>query len=277
MKVFVTGGSGFIGRHFLEELLRRNVNVCALRRRASPSYHLDGIEWIDVPMDELSKADFDGVDVIVNLAAVGISPRVASMEEMNYWNVLVPSEMAIVAAESGVSKYISAGSFAEYGKSADEYDYLHRSAPLLPTSKYAASKAAVYMNLCAIDAQTSMEVLHARLFSVYGEGQNAKNFFPSLCLAARNGEDFEMSSGSQIRDFISVEKVSSKLCDLVMGLHTPLGNCIAINVGEGIGQTVLSFAEHWWEKLGAKGKLLPGRIPDRPDEPRRYVALIEDN
>ena len=47
-----------------------------------------------------------------------------------------------------------------------------------------------------------------RIFSAFGEGQFIENLWPSLRKAAMNGENFNMTSGKQIRDFIEVKKIA---------------------------------------------------------------------
>jgi hypothetical protein len=37
---------------------------------------------------------------------------------------------------------------------------------------------------------------------------------------------------------------------------------------------VREFAEHWWQKFEARGKLLFGALPYRADEVMRYVPLV---
>ena len=57
MKIFVTGGTGFIGSHFLKTALAAGHEVIAIRRLGSqPKFPVDGqIQWIDA---NLSNVDF---------------------------------------------------------------------------------------------------------------------------------------------------------------------------------------------------------------------------
>ncbi|MEI8283803.1 MAG: hypothetical protein WCG52_02325, partial [bacterium] len=49
---------------------------------------------------------------------------------------------------------------------------------------------------------------------------------------------------------------------------------VVANIGTGHPQTIRSFAEHWWKKWDAKGKLLPGALPYRDNEVMRYVPEV---
>ena len=46
------------------------------------------------------------------------------------------------------------------------------------------------------------------------------------------------------------------------------------NLGTGLPQSLLSFAESQWLSWNAKGKILSGTIPHRTDEVWRYVPKI---
>ena len=52
-----------------------------------------------------------------------------------------------------------------------------------------------------------IELAYLRIFNAFGLG-NMKNLWPSLYKASKNGKDFEMTEGNQIRDFIHVELVA---------------------------------------------------------------------
>jgi hypothetical protein len=38
--------------------------------------------------------------------------------------------------------------------------------------------------------------------------------------------------------------------------------------------TILEFAQRWWDKWDAIGRLMPGAIPYRPNEVMRYVPEL---
>lgn len=273
MKLFVTGGTGFIGRHVLEQLGRGGHEVVALCRGEMPA-DLPGVRWLQVPMDELQPGHFDGVQALVHLASVGISPRVASWDECFHWNVAAMIRLVRQAHAAGVRRVVAAGTFAEYGRSADAFDTIPPDAPLLPTNAYAASKAAGFMALSALSAELQLELAYLRIFSAFGEGQHASNFWPSLRAAALAGQDFEMTPGEQVRDYIPVEDVAAAFVEAALRPGLPAGLPTAENVGTGRPVTMRAFAEHWWRVWGATGRLLVGAKPYRPNEPMRFVARL---
>jgi len=215
-----------------------------------------------------------GVDSIVHFASAGVSPRKANWDELYYWNVGCTLKLLKSAAEADVQKVLISGSFIEYGLSANKYDYIPTSAALLPTTPYASSKAAAFELAYGFCLEAKISLFYNRIFSAYGEGQFEQNLWPSLKKAAESGEDFNMSSGIQIRDFISVEDVGNIfLRDLkldVKGDFAPRIN----NVCSGKGTSVLEFASYWWNKWNAKGKLIPNKLLNRKNEPIRFVGAL---
>jgi nucleoside-diphosphate-sugar epimerase len=170
---------------------------------------------------------------------------------------------------------VVSGSFAEYGRSADRYELIPVGAPLEPTSAYAASKAAGFIAASTFAIENQIELCYLRIFSVFGEGQYAGNFWPALREAARAGQDFPMSPGEQIRDYIPVEDVAAALHRSVLRKDVQPGFPLVLNIGTGVPVSMRGFAEKWWSHWGATGKLLVGALPYRQNEPMRFVPLVE--
>jgi nucleoside-diphosphate-sugar epimerase len=167
---------------------------------------------------------------------------------------------------------VVAGSFAEYGRAADRHEFLPADAALEPTSPYAASKAAACMLAVALAAQHQLELCYLRIFSAFGEGQHESNFFPSLRRAALSGEDFPMTSGEQVRDFIPVEDVARAILAAARMPGVEPGRPRMMNVASGRPVALRDFAQDWWRRLGARGRLLAGAVPYRSAEPKRFAA-----
>jgi nucleoside-diphosphate-sugar epimerase len=163
----------------------------------------------------------------------------------------------------------------EYGDSAAHYDFIPANAALQPNTLYGASKAAASVALCAHARITHSELFYGRIFHAYGEGQHKGNFWPSLCQAALSGQDFIMTSGRQMRDFIPVESIASQLLTACGFADLRPGQPCLANLGSGTPVSLADFATQEWNRLGAKGRLLVGGRPDRPGEIHRYVPSLD--
>lgn len=277
MNIFLTGGTGFVGSHLLRLLGTTNHKVTALRRGSSQPCIDIGIEplWLVKEMDSLEPIDFSGIDILVHLASVGVSPKTATWRDLLYWNVSVMVDLLEKAQAAGVRRFILAGSFSEYGLAADRYDFIPADAPLLPTTPYAASKAAGFIVANTFAIEKSIELCYLRIFSAYGEGQYNNNFWPALRTAAFSGQDFPMTPGGQVRDFMPVESVAEAfLCSIEGSNSVQKGVPFVANVGTGHPMSMLEFAEKCWSDWGAKGKIIAGARPYRLNEPMRFVPEI---
>lgn len=276
MKILVTGGTGFIGSHFINHAVEAGHDVYALRRVGAEARIARRQEpkWIE---GELSEFCFDSCpvfDSLVHLAAQGVDQREASWETCFQFNVNESLSLWRKAIDAGVGHLVVAGSCFEYGKSGEQYEFIPTNAPLMPTGPYHASKAAATMAASALSHDAGVSVSVLRPFHVYGEGEALWRFWPTLKRAALAGEDFEMTVGEQVRDFVPVEKVADDFlweCEY----QDEGGDFRIRNLGLGRPQTLRDFAEQCWKQWGAVGKLKFGSVPYRENEVMRYVPKID--
>jgi len=283
MRIFVTGATGFIGSHFVRAALAAGHTVTALRRGpdSRPVIALDEdqsgsqLTWIDGGLGDVATHHLKNHDALVHLAAAGVKPGAAQWKECFEVNVSQSLNFWLRAADAGVEKFLICGSCFEYGRAADRYDLIPADAPLEPTGPYHASKAAASMAAHGLGVQRKLQLAILRPFHVFGEGESADRLWPSLRRAAERGEDFPMTLGEQVRDFIPVGDIAEAFLRCLGQELTP-GVPLVANLGTGKPQTLRDFAGHWWKAWGATGSLLLGQVPYRTDEVMRYVPFIID-
>lgn len=273
--LFVTGGTGFIGSHFLKAALLAGHQVRALRRPGSePVIPIpDGVEWIKGDLENVTSAAFEGVEVLIHLAAAGV---VQSLEASDVFRVNLQESLRMIekAADAGARRLVICGSCFEYGKSAEQYEFIPSDAPLAPVTVYGASKAALSLAAQTLARERNLEAIILRPFHVFGDGEASSRFWPSLRRAALAGEDFPMTRGEQVRDFVPVARVASSFLNAVARADLNPGDPVIENVGTGVPKSLASFARELWDEFGGKGQLLLGAISYRPNEVMRYVPEI---
>lgn len=278
MRLFVTGGTGFIGAHFMKAALQAGHEISTLRMPTAgegiPAGESAALRWVSGTLAQVEVAQLSGHDALLHFASYGVSPQPCTWEKAFQVNVLDSMALFQRAAEAGIPRIILCGSCMEYGASALNFDAIPVTAPLEPVGPYASSKAAFSIAASALCREINFQLAILRLFTVFGEGQHAGNFWPSLKKAALGGEDFRMTAGEQIRDFTPVELVATAFLNV---LELPLnpGEPHIQNVGTGIPRQLRDFAQEWWTQLGAKGQLLLGAAPYRPNEVMRYIPLLD--
>ena len=277
MNIFVTGATGFVGSYFVRLAIQRNHRVLALRRSVTSRARIAlprEPEWICKGMEELSDADFVGVDTLVHLAAHTPNPPYDPLANCVFWNVCVPLNMFEQARQGGVRRYVVAGSCFEYGRSGIRYEFIPPNAPLEPTLSYPASKAASSIVFFQFAVSYNIRLSYHRVFHVYGDGEAEVRLWPSLRHAALTGIDLAMTLGEQVRDFVPVEDVATELLDACELTGVKDGEPLFRNLGSGRPQSIRKFALFWWRHWRAQGDLRFGAIPYREGEVMRYVPQL---
>jgi UDP-glucose 4-epimerase len=115
MKILVTGANGFLGRHVVEELLRRGHSVRVLVRPACRLAHQRWLCKVEVLRGDLRTAEnladaFDGIDALVHLAAAVSGPD----DEIFASTVTGTERLLKSMAQSKTRRIILASSFSVY-------------------------------------------------------------------------------------------------------------------------------------------------------------------
>lgn len=273
MKIFLTGGTGFIGSHFINHAHQNGHTIVALKRPGSTTRipMLSQPTWIEGALDGSFDNCFNDIDVFLHLAAHSANYPYDNLENCLYWNLTAPLKLIKQAVKQGVKKFIIGGTCFEYGLSASKFAELEVDSPLEPNNNYSISKAASSIVFLGMARELEIQLKLLRIFQVYGEGEQESRLWPSVKRAARAGSDFHMTKGEQIRDFISVERVAELLSDTV----TEFANCVhgseVKHVATGVPQKTIDFVNYWWAAFGATGKIITGTFPYRDGEMMRIV------
>lgn len=121
-KVFVTGGTGFIGSHLIDELLKKNYEVKALVRKNSSTKWLNGkpVEFVegDLFTDEVLIKAVSNVDFVYHVGGVTFAKK---KEDFYRGNVDATKSLleACVKYNPGLKKFIHVSSQAAVGPSFD--------------------------------------------------------------------------------------------------------------------------------------------------------------
>src|SRR5690606_7783576 len=178
MNVFLTGGTGFVGRAVVTSLLNHSHHVTAAVRSTSSSVDRRAKQVV-VP-DINSSTDWveslAGQDVIIHSAArVHVMSDAASdpLAEFRRINMDGTLNFARQAAAAGVKRFIFISSIKVNGEGTllgSPYTAFDIPAPQDP---YGISKMEAETGLCQIAEDTGMEVVIIRPVLVYGPGVKA--------------------------------------------------------------------------------------------------------
>ena len=279
MKIFVTGATGFIGSHFINEVTLKNHDVIALKR-SNDSHPRIKIKkepkWLVKELCDVNEVDLKGVSILVHFAAHSANVPYDNLENCVKNNVLDPLSLVKKAIKAKVENFVIAGSCFEYGEIGDKYDYIPTDAPLTPKHTYPTSKAISSLIFKQLTYDFKIKIIYNRIFQVYGEGEYENRLWPALKKAALMNKNFDLTHGEQIRDFINVKDVAKifyKDCLKIVNEEN-YGMNIK-HVGSGNPMSIKEFAQKWWLEWNSKGKINFGALPYRKNEVMRFVPEIK--
>jgi nucleoside-diphosphate-sugar epimerase len=143
MRTLVTGGSGFIGSHLVDRLLKDSRQVRCLVRRSSNRRWLDGkpveIFECDSVNDPAALCDaVRDVDVVFHVLGTLVAPNLNGFREIN----VEPVRLLLEACQNQVSmkRFVLASSHGAAGPTLDPQAKLTETDPCHPVSAYGRSK-----------------------------------------------------------------------------------------------------------------------------------------
>jgi nucleoside-diphosphate-sugar epimerase len=259
-KIHLIGSSGFIGKA-IQRQASSNELAC-WSHQSGASHHFDLLNpktWHDLLADHPK--------LVILLSWPGLPNYHKSFHLIQ--NLPASLQLVEKLIESGIERIVVAGTCYEYGL---QNGCLGEDLTTDPVNHYAIAKNAFRKSLSLLCNASGIRWCWLRVFYPYGDGQNPQSILPSLQRAIEAGDSsFGMSSGRQIRDFVSVEEVARQL--LLLAKHP---EAIGIyNGGSGVPRSLREIAEQRIKEEAAQIKLDLGVYPDRLDEPLAFWAKME--
>lgn len=272
MKVAVTGASGFIGRHVLDALAAQGVEAVAVVRSAGTD--VTGLSCAAVvPMDirDVPSDPFGALghpDALIHLAWGGLP----NYRSLHHFEEELPAQYRFLKSIvlSGLKHLIVAGTCFEYGMQSGP---LAVTAPTLPDNPYGYAKDALRRQMQFLNRTEPFRLAWARLFYLFGDGQPATALYSQLSAAVLRGDRaFPMSGGEQLRDYLPVDVVASRLAALALDEQREG----VFNICSGAPVSIRSLAEGWVRSKGWDIELDFGRHPYPDYEPMAFWGIPND-
>ena len=273
MHITVTGAAGYIGSHACLKLLDDGHQVHgldnysrsfertvqALQRAGGDRFHFTRVELNDQHATTQA-LKLHATELVMHFAAFAVVPESVKFPLL-YWHNNVGATVSLLNAMDAVDcgKLIFSSTCATYGEPAPEHIPIGEDCPQRPTHAYGESKLACeHMMHAWVQSHALAErdrgVVFLRYFNVaggdhldrIGEDHDPETHLIPICLRAAtgrhaplvvHGNDYPTPDGTCIRDYVHVEDLVQAHIEAINLI--PRRNTLAMNVGTGVGASVL--------------------------------------
>ncbi len=282
MKIFVTGGAGFIGSHICEELYKKiPSSKLVILDKITYAANLKFISHLikDKKRIEFIKADIldftkykkkiKNFDIAINVAA-------ESHVDRSFKNSILFTKTNTLGAhiffqtclEKKVKKIVHVSTDEVYGeKLLGSFDEKSR---LNPTNPYSASKAAAEIIINSYNYHFKSNILVVRGNNIYGKRQFPEKLIPSCITKLIKNKPIEIhGSGNHVRCYLSAVDFANAIYLLLKKKRTGI-----FNIGNNKYFKNIEIAKIICKKFKKDEKKFIHFVKDRPFNDRRYSVNI---
>ena len=279
MKLFVTGGAGFIGSNFIRHVLGLGKAYSVVNYdKLTYAGNLGNLESVandshyrfvrgDICDPAAAESAMRDCDAVVHFAAEShVDRSIYDPSPAIETNVKGTFVLLQVAKKLGIHRFVHISTDEVYGDIAAEV-FSNESATLNPSSPYSASKAASDFLVLSYVRTYGFPALITRSSNNYGPFQFPEKFLPLMITNALDNKPLPIyGDGKQQRDWLHVEdNCRGILAVLERGQIGEVYNLGGIAIEEN-----LTMAKRLLRAMGKPETLLT-YVKDRPGHDRRYA------
>lgn len=275
-KVLITGGSGFLGSHLVENLVHKRG---VLRSQISIPSHED----CDLKIWSNCQKAVADMDIVIHLAArvggIGFNQKYPGTLFLD--NILMGVQLIEAARLEGVQKFVQLGTVCAYPKFTPtpfKEDDLWNGYPEETNAPYGIAKKALLVMAQAYRQQYGMNVIYLLPVNLYGPGDNfdleSSHVIPALIRkfteAVRKGEKVVnvWGTGNASREFLYVEDAAEGILSATEKYDKPA----PVNLGVGKEITIKELVTLVGNISGFQGQIVWDS--SKPDgQPRRCLDV----
>ena len=265
MNFLLSGADGFIGKELLNELTNQEGSVFCIVRNLPEKKEIKNVKYLShsISLDNTSLfKDIPHIDTLIHLAWSNLDDYTDKRhldEELK-----ISFQFIVEALEHGIKNILVAGTCFEYGKVEGQAKEHFNPQPI---NNYSLAKDQLRKKIEFLKIKKDFNLTWMRIFYIYGENQSRNSIFEQLKNAVKNKEKlFNMSEGTQERDYSHVSDIASKIARLSY-LNNDNG---IVNLCSGKPIKIRNLVQKWINDHGWTIKPNYGYYKCNKDEPMSF-------
>ena len=279
MKIFITGGAGYIGSHMVKTAYKAGHDIITIDNLSTG--HQDAVlfgkfEFCNVlDLEELDKLfKKHKPDAVMHFSSVSLVGESVS-DPFKYYNNNVTGTLSLLKAmiDNNCNKLIFSSTAAIFGN--PEYIPIDEKHPKKPINPYGKSKLMVEEILKDFESAYNLKYVSFRYFNAAGhdpEGELSErhnpetHLLPIIMQAVKGqrdsvsifGTDFDTNDGTCVRDYIHVNDLASAHLKGLDYLDKNESKSVEFNLGNGIGHSVKEVIQQVKDITGKNFTVIEG-------------------
>ncbi|WP_102346531.1 NAD-dependent epimerase/dehydratase family protein [Bacillus sp. Marseille-P3661] len=271
-KVIVTGASGFIGRHVLEQLLKRGYEVHAISSNPDRVTINNECNWHLINLFDYEKVDdlFNRIkaNYLLHLAWE-LTPGTYKSSLKNFLWVQSSIRMLHAFHNNGGMRLVMAGTCMEkylsMGLEVTEAEIKVNTG----VNVYGNCKNILKQYMILFTNETNISSAWGRIYNTFGPYENKERLFPTIINSILQNSEAKCSNGNFYRDYLYVKDVASALTEL---LDSNIQG--TVDIGTGKSKLLNEIIMNVGVRMGHPELIKLGAIKINNYEPKTLVANV---
>jgi UDP-glucose 4-epimerase len=249
MRILITGGNGYVGRH-LVSLLHQEHDLCILDRlryggwcfpeEVLQTVRLEAADIRDPATLQRVMISFEP-EVVVHLAAIHYIPECEADPALAV-STNVDGTLNVLLASPTGARFVFASSGAVYRP--EERPHSELNAELSPSDIYGLTKLHGEHYVRQVASARGLQAVIVRLFNVIGPGETNPHLLPEIVAQLKAGRDtIELGNLSPKRDYVSVRDAAAGFRAVALGREPQPGETCVVNLGTSSAYSVIEVVE----------------------------------